>query len=120
MKIIEHRRHSIRSSDTVHLNQKGVELARLVGNEMGTFDRVITSGHERAFETAIAMGYAVDDQFTDVMTFGQEVMNEVENWSMNFDEIKRYYSNKGPLYYYCLEHQLKGIYLSCSCPKTLQ
>lgn len=105
MKIIEHRRHSIRHKDTVHLNQKGVELARLIGNSMNSFDRVITSGHERAFETSIAMGYAVDEQLTDLMTFGQEVMDEVDNWSMSFDKIKSYYLKKGPLYQFCLDQE---------------
>ena len=59
---IEHRRHSWRSPTGVHLTQQGVELARRVGETMGKFDIVITSDLPRAFETAIAMGYAVDSQ----------------------------------------------------------
>ena len=104
MKIIEHRRHSIRHTDTVHLNQEGVDLARLTGTNMGKFDKVITSSHERAFETAIAMGYAVNENFKDLMTFGEEVMDEVENWSMRFDEIIQY-DKKGPLYQFCRDHE---------------
>lgn len=62
MKTIEIRRHSIRSSPGVHLNQQGVALARRVGQNLGPFDRVVTSTLPRAFETAIAMGFAVDEQ----------------------------------------------------------
>ena len=61
MKTIEIRRHSIRSNPGVHLNQQGVTLARLVGQNLGPFDRVVTSTLPRAFETALAMGFAVDE-----------------------------------------------------------
>jgi broad specificity phosphatase PhoE len=60
MKTIEIRRHSIRSKPGDHLNQPGVTLARLVGENLGPFDRVITSTLPRAIETAIAMGFGVD------------------------------------------------------------
>ena len=43
MKTLEIRRHSIRSQPGEHLNQNGVILARLVGQNMGPFDRVVTS-----------------------------------------------------------------------------
>ena len=62
MKTIEIRRHSIRTPPNDHLSQEGVTLARLVGQNLGPFDRVITSTLSRAFETAIAMGFAVDEQ----------------------------------------------------------
>ena len=62
MKTIEIRRHSIRSLDG-KLSQEGVSLARMLGNEMGRFNRVVTSPLPRAFQTAIAMGYAVDETF---------------------------------------------------------
>ena len=62
MKQIEVRRHTIRRKPDQHLSQAGVELARRVGAAMGPFHRVITSPIPRAFETAIAMGFAVDEQ----------------------------------------------------------
>ena len=62
MKTIEIRRHSMRSKPGDHLSQPGVSLARLVGQNLGPFDRVVTSTLPRAFETAIAMGFAVDEQ----------------------------------------------------------
>jgi broad specificity phosphatase PhoE len=57
---IEVRRHAMRAPGGVHLVQAGVALARRVGEGLGPFTRVITSPIPRAFETAIAMGFAVD------------------------------------------------------------
>lgn len=105
MKIIEHRRHSIRETDGVHLNQEGINLARKVGNDMGTYDLVVTSQNDRAFDTAIAMGYAVNKQLESLNSFGEEVINEVENWSMPFTEIKSYYDKKAHLHKFCWNHQ---------------
>jgi len=62
MKILEIRRHSIRSKPGDHLSQQGVALARKIGEGMGPFAFVTTSTLPRAFETAIAMGFAVDEQ----------------------------------------------------------
>jgi broad specificity phosphatase PhoE len=62
MRILEHRRHSLRSKPSPHLNQAGVTLARRVGERMGNFALVVTSTLPRAYETAIAMGYAVHEQ----------------------------------------------------------
>ena len=63
---LEVRRHSITKRGSVrapgsHLSQEGVDLARLVGRSLGVFASVVTSTSPRAIETALAMGYAVDD-----------------------------------------------------------
>ena len=76
MKTIEIRRHSIRSKPGDHLNQSGVTLARLVGQNLGPFDRVVTSNLPRAFETAIAMGFAVDEQNELMGSYGKDVERE--------------------------------------------
>ncbi|MDX1378430.1 MAG: phosphoglycerate mutase family protein [Anaerolineales bacterium] len=76
MKTIEVRRHSIRTIPGDHLNQSGVRLARLVGENLGPFDRVVTSTLPRAFETAIAMGFAVDEQNELMSSYGSEVGRE--------------------------------------------
>ena len=76
MKTIEIRRHSIRTIPGDHLNQTGVDLARMVGENLGPFDRVVTSTLPRAFETAIAMGFAVDEQNELMSTYGHEVGRE--------------------------------------------
>jgi broad specificity phosphatase PhoE len=64
MRTVVHARHSMRSPGGVHLTHEGVRLARRVGERLGSFDRVITSEVPRAIETAIAMGYGVDEQVT--------------------------------------------------------
>jgi broad specificity phosphatase PhoE len=83
MKTIEVRRHSIRSKSGVHLNQSGVTLARLVGENLGPFDRVVTSTLPRALETAVAMGFAVDEQVELMSTYGDEVAHEAP-WPQSF------------------------------------
>jgi broad specificity phosphatase PhoE len=84
MKTLEIRRHSIRTQAEEHLNQEGVMLARSVGQSMGPFDYVVTSRYVRAFETAIAMGFAVNEQVEILSTYGKyNVDNEVP-WPQTF------------------------------------
>jgi hypothetical protein len=83
VKTIEIRRHSIRSKPGDHLNQSGVTLARLVGENLGPFNRVVTSMLPRAFETAIAMGFAVDEQIELMSSYGEDVGREV-SWPQTF------------------------------------
>jgi hypothetical protein len=66
MRWLEVRRHSITKKSGARgprsqLFQEGVDLARLVGRSLGSFAFVVTSASPRAIETALAMGYAVDD-----------------------------------------------------------
>src|SRR5512144_225076 len=82
MKTIEIRRHSMRSKPDDHLSQSGMSLARLVGQNLGPFDRVVTSTLPRAFETAIAMGFAVDEQKELMNTYGDVVEAEAP-WPMS-------------------------------------
>ena len=83
MKSIEIRRHSIRTKPGDHLSQQGVTLARLVGENLGPFERVVTSTLPRAFETAIAMGFAVDEQIELMSSYGADVEREV-SWPQSF------------------------------------
>ncbi len=83
MKTIEIRRHSIRNKPGQDLSQQGVTLARLIGDSMGRFDLVITSTMPRAFQTAIAMGHAVDHQVALLASYGEEVELEVP-WPASF------------------------------------
>ena len=91
---IEHRRHSWRAPTGKHLTQQGVELARRVGESMGRFDVVITSDLPRAYETAIAMGYAVDRQDDVLSTFGKGIEAEVD-WEQGVAEMQRGYKLGG-------------------------
>jgi len=83
MKTIELRRHSMRSKPGDHLSQSGVTLARRVGENLGLFDRVVTSSLSRAFETAIAMGFAVDEQVEFMSSYGNEVERDMP-WPQAF------------------------------------
>ncbi len=94
MRVIEHRRHSIRPISSPHLNQKGVDLARKVGDRMGKFDYVITSTMPRAFETAIAMGFAVDETLKELGPFSSSVTQEV-SWNSGFKQIAQAFKNNG-------------------------
>jgi broad specificity phosphatase PhoE len=44
-----------------HLSTAGVALARRLGAELGAFDVVVVTPVPRTMETALAMGFAVDD-----------------------------------------------------------
>lgn len=63
MKTLEVRRHSYRKQGGgSQLSQTGVDYARRLGASMGPFAYVATSVSPRARETAIAMGFAVDQE----------------------------------------------------------
>jgi broad specificity phosphatase PhoE len=78
----------MRTQPGQHLSQAGVTLARQVGESMGHFDRVVTSTLPRAFETAIAMGFAVDAQDARLSTMGEGVDAEV-HWQSGFAAFAR-------------------------------
>ncbi len=61
MRYLEVRRHSKRIRPGHHLSPWGIALARRVGATLGPFDRVVTSPLPRCVETAVAMGFAVQD-----------------------------------------------------------
>ncbi|KAJ3410282.1 hypothetical protein HDV05_003964 [Chytridiales sp. JEL 0842] len=109
MKYLEIRRHSIRTAPEQHLNQSGVSLARSVGNFMGPFQYVLTSTLPRAYETAIAMGFAVNAQNETLNTFGEESMAEA-SWPGSFahyaEVVKK--NPDGPTSLYV--QKLAGIY----------
>jgi len=60
MRYLEVRRHSWREPPNQHLSQKGVNLARSLGEQLGSFDQIVTSPLPRCIQTAVAMGYAVN------------------------------------------------------------
>ncbi|MCI0550648.1 MAG: histidine phosphatase family protein [Anaerolineae bacterium] len=107
MKTIEIRRHSIRQKPGDHLSQQGVTLARLVGQNLGPFDRVVTSTLPRAFETAIAMGFAVDEQNELMSTYGNGVESEAP-WPLSLAGYAEVVSTGGAAAKYA--NQLVAIY----------
>lgn len=109
MKILEVRRHSIRTMGGDHLNQKGVALARKVGQGIGPFDFVATSTLPRAFETAIAMGFAVTEQNELMNTYGSAVEREAP-WPMPYFHYSEIVKQEGVASQYA--HQLMDYYMS--------
>jgi broad specificity phosphatase PhoE len=85
MKTIEIRRHSIRDRSSQNLSEQGLALAHLVGTKMGPFQRVLTSTVPRAYQTAIAMGFKVDEQVELLNTYGDAVEAEIP-WPAGFGE----------------------------------
>lgn len=78
MRYIELRRHTMRVQPTQHLSQEGVHLARRVGEGIGPFDLVVTSRLGRAYETAIAMSFAVDEQSAKLNNADAEAIRELD------------------------------------------
>ena len=107
MKKIELRRHSIRNKPGDHLSPQGVALARRVGQNLGPFERVMTSTLPRAFETAIAMGFAVDVQNELMSTYGPVVEWEV-SWPATPREYAKAVRKDGASARYA--YQLRDIY----------
>ena len=66
MQYIELRRHTLRDGDNPHISQEGLDLARRIGVGLGPYAKVISSPSERCIETAIAMGFAVEDVYEPV------------------------------------------------------
>jgi len=84
VKILEIRRHSLRNQPNEHLNQEGVALARVTGQNIGPFDLVITSKFTRALETAVAMGFAVNEQITLISSYGRYDVDKEVPWPQPF------------------------------------
>jgi broad specificity phosphatase PhoE len=76
MRLLEHRRHSMRDPASPHLSEAGVALARHVGSMVGPFDRVVTSPKPRAVETAVAMGFRVDAELEPLGVMPDDLPND--------------------------------------------
>jgi len=70
MRTLEVRRHSLRKTGASgsQLSQAGVDLARAIGAEIGPFAWVAASTYPRARETAIAMGFAIDQDLVPLLS----------------------------------------------------
>lgn len=84
LRYVEVRRHTMRVKPGQHLSQAGVALARRIGSGIGPFARVITSHIPRAYETAIALGFAVDEQAEALGMMIEGVEAEVGAWDAGF------------------------------------
>jgi broad specificity phosphatase PhoE len=95
MRYLEVRRHTMRVKPGHHLSQAGVDLAREVGDGMGPFASVVTSSLQRARETAIAMGFAVDRWDERFNTMDDIVDAEVQ-WDAGFEAWSEALRADGP------------------------
>jgi len=107
MKTIEIRRHSIRTKPGDHLSQQGVTLARSVGENLGPFVHVVTSTLPRAFETAIAMGFAVDERNQLMSSYSMDVEREAP-WPQSFATYSKAVKHDGAAGRYA--HRLAALY----------
>lgn len=102
MRFLEVRRHTMRVKPGQHLSQAGVTLARHVGETLGPFDRVYTSTIPRAYETAIAMGFAVTAQIAALGEMGEaankafEAADGVFRWDAGFAHFAELLRQGGP------------------------
>lgn len=79
MPTLELRRHSHRKTGGgSQLSQQGVDAARRLGERVGPFDHVATTVSPRARETAIAMGYAVDQELV-TLAVDRDVYAEMQD-----------------------------------------
>jgi len=102
MRYLEVRRHTERVKPGQHLSQAGVDLARRVGDTIGPFDRVITTSLPRAYETAIAMGFAVDEIHDRFYDMGDEIPTEIA-WDAGFPAWANACRQGGTVTRYCPE-----------------
>ncbi len=74
-----------------HLSSEGVELAKRVGESLGRFDLVYARSIPRAVETAIAMGFAVDDTIDFACSYvpGEFEHHEQWEWPHPYIEFKK-------------------------------
>lgn len=103
MRYLEVRRHTMRVKPGQHLSQEGVDLARQLGNTMGPFEIVLTSTLYRAYETALAMGFAIHDQLEELGPPHQGVELDVGAWDSGFAAYQTAYQRQGAVREYAQE-----------------
>ena len=101
MRTLEIRRHARRVRPAQHLSQRGVAMARRIGDQLGPFDRVITSPLPRCVETAVAMGFAVDEECPPLAGEDRrgETIPEMDDvdWDAGYAGFARLSERGGPL-----------------------
>ncbi len=90
MRVLEHRRHSVRDAAEDALSPVGRALARRVGATIGPFDRVVTSPKGRAVETALALAGHIEARRAELGRLPDEALARVEEASpRSFGEYVR-------------------------------
>jgi broad specificity phosphatase PhoE len=76
--VLRHAQRQDRSDNQSHLAQAGITQARAAGEWFERFDFVVASPLPRAYETAIAMGFAVDMTDSGIQEHSEQLMRDVE------------------------------------------
>ena len=107
MKTIELRRHGLTKHGDgrgrgSHLSQKGVDCSRPLRAVIGPFDAVFASVVPRTLETAIAMGFAVNDVIDGDHGLWEASQTEVPShsqreWPGGFSGYRAFVDHDGPL-----------------------
>ena len=85
MKTLEVRRHSLTKKGSSRergslLSSEGVRAARVVGDTLPAFGYVLTAPERRHTETAVAMGYAVDEMVEWPSGYVEGVVEHHDQW----------------------------------------
>lgn len=106
MRFIEIRRHCFTKKGPArgkgsHLSAAGVIQARQIGNTLPPFDLVFTSHIPRTLETALAMGFAVDEQLEVIGNIPMDVWDEIGHqerweWKQPFVTFADFIKRGGP------------------------
>lgn len=106
MRTIEIRRHCYTKKGEArgrgsHLSMEGVAQARRIGAQIGPFNLVLTSHVPRTLETALAMGFSVDEQLEVLGDIPAEVWEEIGHqerwtWESPFAMFARFVAQGGP------------------------
>lgn len=78
-----------------HLSREGIALARLVAEGAQPYDLVVTSTIPRAVETAIAMGFEVD-QWLDALGQLPDAVHDELGWPSSFARVAQAVAAGGP------------------------
>jgi broad specificity phosphatase PhoE len=89
VRYVEVRRHSQRVKPRQHLSQWGVSLARRTGAGCGPFARVVSSPRPRCIETAVAMGFAVDEEIAQLALGETCPEQERVDWAAGYAGLAR-------------------------------
>ena len=95
MRKVQIRRHSFTKKGEArgrgsHLSREGVLAAHQLGASLGSFDAVVASTSPRTMETAIAMGYAVDDliEMPSPVETGEIAFHAWRDWDDPFTTLR--------------------------------
>lgn len=88
MRRLDVRRHTMRRKPGAHLSRDGIALARRVALDAEPYDLVVTSTIPRAIETAIAMGFEVDQTIEALGQLPDAVDQEV-GWPSPFRRVAK-------------------------------